>query len=136
MSTEAIAEAPTIISVLSQLQERARRLEEEAAALRSDVEQMARRLDTSPPVATYVVDGEEFTITEADVERVKSRLLRPHSKEAIYATALADKIGDRRQHLPRAEQERLFWENVEAIRAQAIADGTAIDDPVEAVDGD
>ncbi len=128
MSTEMVATMPA----LSQLQERIRRLEEEAATLRSDVEQMARSLESSPAVATYVVEGEEFTITEADVERVKSKLLRPHSTEAIHATALADKIGERRQHLPHAEQERLFWENVEAIRAQAIADGTAIDNPMEA----
>lgn len=136
MSTKAVAEAIAIMPVLSQLQERARQLEEEAAALRSDVEQMARIVEISSPVAAYIVDGEEFTITEADVARVKSKLLKPHSKEAIHTIALADKIGERRQHLPHEEQERLFWENVEAIRAQAIADGTAIDDPMEAVAGD
>jgi len=111
-------------------------LEEETAILRSNMEQIARSLESNPPVATYIVDGETFTITEADVERVKSKLLRPHSTEAIHTIALADKIGERRQHLPHAEQERLFWENVQAIRAQAIADGTAIDDPMEAVAGD
>ncbi|MEE8391347.1 MAG: hypothetical protein V3S14_11210 [Anaerolineae bacterium] len=130
MSTEAATLGP----ILNRLQERARRLEEEIAALRADVEQVARAY--SPPVATYVVDGEEFIITEADVARVKSELLKPHSEEAIHVIALADKIGERQRHLPPKEQERLFWENVEAIRAQAITDGTAIDDPREATLGD
>ncbi len=130
MSTEMTALWP----ILNRLQERARRLEEEAAALRADVEQVAHALDR--PVTAYVVDGEEFVITEADVARVKSELLRPHSEEAIHTIALADKIGERRRHLPPEEQERLFRENIKAIRAQAIADGTAIDDPMEAVVGD
>ena len=130
MSIEAVAVWP----VSSRLQKRAHRPKEETAALRADVEQMTRTFDR--PVATYVVDGENFIITEADVARVKSELLRPHSEEAIHVIALADKIGERRRHLPPEEQERLFWENVEAIRAQAIADGTAIDDPMEAVVGD
>ena len=131
MSIEAVAVWP----VLSRLQKRTRRPKEETAALRADVAQMTRALDR--PIATYVVDGEKFVVTEADVVRVKSKLLRPHSEEAIHIVALADKIGERRRHLPHEEQKRLFWENVEAIRAQAIADGTAIDDPIlYAVRGD
>jgi len=54
----------------------------------------------------------------------------------VKVLALADKIGELRRHLPPEEQKRLFWENIEAIRAQAISDGTAIDDPMEAVVGD
>jgi len=130
MSSEVVALWPT----LSRLQERTRRLEKEERALRAEVEHMPQALDR--PVATYVVDGEEFVITQADVVRVKSELLRPHSEEAIHVVALADKIGERRRHLSPEERERLFWENVEAIRTQAIADGTAIDDPMEAVIGD
>jgi len=130
MSTEAVAVWP----VLSRLQERARRLEEEVAALRADVEEVARAFDR--PAATYVVNGEEIIITEKDLATVRAQLTRPRSDKVVKVLALADKIGELRQHLPPEEQERLFWENVEAIRAQAIADGTAIDDPMEAVVGD
>lgn len=130
MSTEAVAVWP----VLSQLRERARRLEEEAAALRADVEQVAHAFER--PLATYVVDGEEFTITEADVAAVRARLVKPHSEEAIRELTLADKMAERHRNIPRAEREHCFWENVEAIRAQAIADGTAIDDPMEAAVND
>jgi hypothetical protein len=128
MSTDAVVLWPK----LSRPQERTRRLEKEAP--RSGVEQVTQAPDR--PVATYVVDGEKFVITENDVARVKSDLLRPHSEEAIHIVALAAKIGERRRHLPPDEQKRLFWENIEAIRAQAIADGTAIDDPTEAIVGD
>jgi len=127
MSTEATSLWPA----LSRLQERARRLEEEATALRADVEQVTHALDR--PVATYIVNGEEIAVTEGDVVTVRERLTQPRSDEVVKALALADKIGERRRDLPHEEQERLFWENVEAIRAQAIADGTAIDDPLEVV---
>jgi septal ring factor EnvC (AmiA/AmiB activator) len=117
-----------------QLQERIRLLEEEMAALWGDVEQVTRALDR--PVATFVVDGEEITITEKELAIVRDQLTRPRSDEVVKVLALADRIGEQRRHLPPEEQKRLFWENVEAIRAQAIADGTAIDDPMEAVVGD
>jgi alkylation response protein AidB-like acyl-CoA dehydrogenase len=127
MSTEATSLWP----VLSRLQERARRLEEEATALRADVEQVTQALDR--PVATYIVNGEKIAITEGDVATVRERLTQPRSDEVVKALALADKIGERRRDLPHEEQERLFWKNVEVIRSQAIADGTAIDDPLEVV---
>ena len=107
MSTETVALWP----VLNRLQERARRLEEEAAALRADVEQVTRALDR--PVATYVVDGEEFVITEGDVAAVRARLVRPRSEETVRELALVHKMAERHQEIPEAERERRFWENVE-----------------------
>lgn len=128
------SEATALGSILSRLQERARRLEEEAAALRADVEQVARALDR--PVATYVVDGEEFVITAGDVIAVRARLPRPCSDEAAQELALADKLAEREKDLPEAEIRRLIAEDIEAIRTEAIAKGIAIDDPMEAVVGD
>ncbi len=83
-----------------------------------------------------VVDDEEYLVTEQDLAAVRARLVRPHSEEAILTLALSEKLAERWRHLPAAELDRRFWENIEAIRAQAIADGTAIDDPMEAVIGD
>ena len=130
MADEAVALWP----VLSQLQERARRLEQEVAALRADLDQVADML--SRPVATYVVDGEEFIITEADMAAVRARLARPCSDEAAQELALADKLAERDKSLPEAEIRRLLAEEIEAIRAEAIAKGVAIDDPIEAVIAD
>lgn len=127
MSTE----ATSLWSVLSRLQERARRLEEEATALRADVELLTHVLNR--PVATYIVNGEEIAITEGDVATVRARLVRPHPEEAVRELALADKMAERHRSIPRDERESRFWENVEAIRAQAIAGGTAIDDPLEVI---
>lgn len=130
MSTETVALWP----VLNRLQERARRLEEEAAALRADVEQVTRALDR--PVATYVVDGEEFVITEGDVAAVRARLVKPRSEETVRELALIHKMAERDKDLPEEELRRRLWEDIEAIRAEAIAKGLAIDDPMEAVVGD
>ncbi len=132
MSTETVAMTPG----LSQLQERVRRLEEEAIALRSDVERMARIIESNPPVATYIVDGETFTITEADVSTVRARLIKPRSEETVRELALAHKMAERDKNLPEEEIRRRLWENIQAIRAEAIAKGIAIDDPMEAVIGD
>jgi hypothetical protein len=128
------AEKTIVCPLLSRLQERAQRLEEEATALRNDVTQMAQALDQ--PVATYVVDGEEYRLTAREVAAVRDRLIRPRPESVIRELALEYKIAERHRSDPPDERERRFWENIEAIRAQAIANGTAIDDPMEAVSGD
>jgi hypothetical protein len=127
MADEAVALWP----VLSQLQERARQLEQEMAALRVDLDQVADML--SRPVATYVVDGEEFIITEADMAAVRARLVRPCSDEAAQELALAHRLAEQDKNLPETEIRRLLGEEIEAIRAKAIVKGVAIDDPVEVV---
>lgn len=128
------AERAAVWPLLTRLQERTRRLEEEVVALRGDVKQMVQVLDQ--PVATYVVDGEEYVLTARDVAAAKAGLLKPHSEDAIRTIALSDKIAERQRDLARAELSRRFRVNVEAIRAEAMADGTAIDDPTEATIGD
>lgn len=120
--------------LLERLQRRAQALESEAAALRADVRQVVQALDQV--VATCHVDGEEYVITSGDVLAVRERLVKPHSEDAIYLVALSDKVAQRQSQWPVEKQKRHFHETVEAIRAQAIADGTAIDDPMEAVSGD
>lgn len=120
--------------LLERLQRRAQALESEAAALRADVRQVVQALDQV--VATYNIEGEEYVITAGDVLAVRERLVKPHSEEIIQELALADKMAERQSKWPAEKQKRHFWDSVEAIRAQAIADGTAIDDPAEAAIGD
>ncbi len=128
------AEKAAVWPLLARLQERTRRLEEDVVALRGDITQMAQALDQ--PVATYVVDGEEYVLTARDVAAVRDRLVRPRPEPVIRELALSYKLAERHRSDPTEEQERRFWDNVEAIRAQAIADGTAIDDPMEVVSDD
>jgi len=63
----------------------------------------------------------------------RARLVRPCSDEAARELALADRLAERDKNLPEAEIRRLLGEEIEAIRAEAIAKGAAIDDPIEAV---
>ncbi|MCX6031030.1 MAG: hypothetical protein NT169_17245 [Chloroflexi bacterium] len=115
-------------------QKQARARKDEAPARSADVSQVGQALDR--PVATFVVDKEEYVITAGDVVAVRERLVRPYSEEAVRELALAHKRAERHRNMPSVERERRFWENVEAIRAEAIAQGTAIADPIEAITGD
>jgi hypothetical protein len=127
----------TLLSTIEEMRNRAQRLEQEAAALRLELDQVATALsDETSVVARYVVDGEEYAITEADIARVRARLLKPRPPETLRELALADKIAGHVKMLPPEDQYRRFKENVEAIRAEAITDGTAIDDEREAAIGD
>jgi len=86
--------------------------------------------------AAYMVDGREVIVTEADVAAVRAQLTRSHSPAAVRELALAYKLVEQEDRLPEEEQDRLFWENIEAIRAEAIAAGTAIDEPTELLSDD
>ncbi len=130
MSADAVALWP----LLNRLEARAGRLEDEAAALRAEVREALRAFDR--PVATYNVDGEEYVITAGDVLAIRERLVKPHSEETIRELVLAHKMAERHRDVPPTERERRFWTNVKAIRAEAIAKGTAVDDPMEAVGDD
>ncbi len=88
------------------------------------------------PVATYTVDGSEVIVTEADMAAVRTQLTRPHSPVAVRELALAYKLAEQENRLPEEEQDQRFWEDVEAIRAEAIATGTAIDEPAELLTDD
>jgi hypothetical protein len=88
------------------------------------------------PVATYTVDDSKVTVTEADVAAVRAQLTRPHSPVAIRELALAYKLAAQEAQLPEEEQDRRFWENVEAIRSEAVVAGTAIDEPTELLTDD
>lgn len=120
-------------ATVEKMKRRVHRVEEEASALRSDLDEIIALLaDASQPVARYVIDGKEIVVTEADVAAVRSRLTRPCSNEASQELALADKLAAWLAQLPEGERRRRFRENIEAIRAEAIAKGIAIEDPREA----
>lgn len=120
-------------ATVEKMKRRVHRVEEEASALRSDLDEIIALLaGASQPVARYVIDGEEIVVTETDVAAVQSRLTRPCSNEAAQELALADKLAAWLAQLPEGERRRRFRENIEAIRAEAIAKGIAVEDPREA----
>ena len=127
-------EVVSVVPLLGRLQEHTRRLEAEVAALRADLNRMTLAL--ARPVATYKVGDAQITITEAEVEAVRAQLVQPYPQAAIRELALAYKLAEQEKMLSDEEQERRFWESVEAIRAEAIAKGVAVDDPRELIADD
>ncbi|MCX6030331.1 MAG: hypothetical protein NT169_13680 [Chloroflexi bacterium] len=115
-------------------QKQVRARKDEAPARSADVGQADQALDR--PVATYVMEGEEYVITAGEVVAVRERLARPYSDESLYELIVADKLAERNKRLPKQELRRRLQKTIEAIRAEAIAKGSAIDDPMEAVVGD
>lgn len=129
-----MVEKVTSVEYLNRLRERARRLEQEAAELRAEPDRLVETL--SRPVATYEVDGEKITITEADVEAVRARLIKPRSEETLRQLALIYKLAERLGKMPEEEVRRKIAADIEAIREEAIAKGVAIDDPAEVLVND
>ncbi len=74
----------------------------------------------------------DIEVTEEDMEQIRGQLVKPYSEEVIRTLALADKIVERIKDLPQEVQLARFQRNVEAIRAEAIAKGTAIEHEWEA----
>jgi len=119
-----VAERQRLQTVVDQLWERVARLEQETAEARADLSQVTDWL------------AAESEITDGDLARIRARFVKPRSEELVWRMARAEKLAVRIKRLPPAERRRQFETNVAALRAQAIADGTAIDDPQEAARGD
>ncbi len=127
----------TLIETVRILEQRAEYLEKEAAHLRQELAQVAQKLATesppeSPVVARYTIEGETYEITEVDVEAVRANLVKPWPDETIQELAVAKKMAKRHRHLSRKEKFERLFRTIEASRAAAIADGTAIEHEWEA----
>jgi len=119
------------------LQHQAERLVREATELRQEIARVAEDIiNPSSIVARYMIEGETYEVTQADVEAIRAELFKPATDEALYELAVAKKMAKKLRELPLDVRNRRFFETVEAIRAASIADGTAIDDEMEAVVND
>lgn len=124
----------TLLETVRTLERRAEHLEQEAALLRQELARIAAELAAaSPVVAHYTIEGETYEITEADVEAVRVRMIKPRSEETLRELALVDKMAARHKHLSREERVAQLHKIIEASRTAAIADGTAIEHEWEAV---
>lgn len=71
-------------------------------------------------------------ITQADLARIRAQLTRPRSETVIKVLALAEKLAGKLDVVPEEDRRRHWLATLEAMRAEAIADGTAILDEAEA----
>jgi hypothetical protein len=73
----------------------------------------------------------EANVTEADVALLHAQLIGPHKSSAVRELAQAYRLAEQEAALSEEEQARRFRENVEAIRAEAVAAGTTIEEPAD-----
>ena len=123
----------TLLQTIRLLEQRAQYLEQEAAKLRQELAQVADELAAaSPVVARYVIEGETYEITQAEVEAVRAKMIKPRSERTLHILLLAEKTAQRLQDLSAEEKHLRLEKAIEASRAIAIADGTAIENEWEA----
>lgn len=117
---------PTILQMLTALTERVERLEQALSA----------KNDTyDPVVATYERDDITFEVTQREADAMRKRLgkrSKPRSDDLIHEMVLIDKMtAYSRQNYSREESIAKFTNAIDVIRAEAIANGTAIDEAWE-----
>lgn len=127
----------TLLETIQTLQFQAERLERDASELRQALAHVAEVL-TSPSsiVARYVIAGETYEITQAEVEALRTGLARPWPDSSLYELAAVKKVAHTLSDRSAEEQNQYFVATIDAIRTAAIADGTAIDTEAEAAIGD
>lgn len=124
----------TLLETIQTLQHQAERLEQEAADLRHALARVAETLlSPTSVVARYVIEGETYDITQAEVEAVKSELTKTWAESALYELAAVKKVAKKLSEQSTQAQSQHFLKTVEAIRAQALANGSAIETEAEAV---
>ncbi len=118
---------------LNELRQRIERLEAEVAALRLK--------NGNPIVARYKIEGEEYLITQADVDRVKAETAEEGPIDDVtdkdwQIIALSEKLAERRKDEPPEVRYERSMRSFEAARAKIIAEGRGIDNEYEAAIGD
>lgn len=123
----------TLLNTIQTLQDRAEHLEAEASWLKRELARMAAAMvDPHTVVAAYLIAGEYYAITQAEVEAERARLARPHPDNILRELALIRKMAERHQDRPRAERSAHLQQIIAASRAAAIADGSALESEYEA----
>lgn len=123
----------TILQKLDLLSEQVKQLTREVASLKSGVHINEPH---DPVVATHVEDGITFTVTQSEAAAMRNSLRKKSTRrpdELIHEMVLIEKIAPHRQERYTEEELKTqFFETIEAIRAEAVENGTAIDEEWEA----
>jgi hypothetical protein len=119
-------------SEIDELRQRLDRVEAEIAAL---------RVNGNAVVARYEIEGEEYIVTQADIDRVKAETAEEgpidDTPDKVWETmALSQKLAERHKDQPREIRYTQSLRNFEAMRAKAIAEGKGIDDEYKIANGD
>ncbi len=127
----------TLVESLLALQNRAERLEKEAASIRRELVQITDSLAGFGVVVTrYEMDEHNLEVTESDVESAMSGLAKPWDDDAIYDLAAIKKLASEfREQSPQELRDGLR-QTIHEIRSEAEARGAMIDDDTEAALGD
>jgi antitoxin component of MazEF toxin-antitoxin module len=72
-------------------------------------------------------------VTDADLAQVRARLTRPRPELVVKVLALAEKLAGKLDSIPEVDRRHHLLATLEALRAEAIADGTAILDEAKVV---
>lgn len=127
----------SLLETIQTIKQRAERLEQEASELRRELARIAEVfINPLSVVARYIIEGETYEITQSDVEMARNELAKPWTESALYELVAVKKMARKLRERSPEEQNQHFYETVEAIRAAALANGTAIDSEAEAVIGD
>lgn len=127
----------TILQKLDLLSEQVKLLTREVASLKSvvHINKQANEQD-DPVVATHVEDGITFTVTKSEAAAMRNSLRKKSTRrpdDAIHIMVISKKLAAHRHaYYTDAERKQSILETVDAIRADAIADGTAINEDWEA----
>jgi DNA-binding FrmR family transcriptional regulator len=121
-----------LLETMQTLQLRAERLEQEAASLRQEFARVVESVaDPASVIARYESEEECYEITQAEIDAIR-RMIKPRAQRTLLTLALSNKMAGRHKDRSREEKVRRMTELIEAIRAESIADGTAIDNDDEA----
>ena len=117
---------------IDELRQRLNRVEAQIAAL---------RLNGNTIVARYEIEGEEYIVTQADIDRVKAEdaeegPIDGTSDKVWEMIVVSEKLSERRRDEPPDAGYERFTRNLEAARAKVIAEGKGIYDAHEAASGD
>ncbi len=113
---------------LADLSRRVERLEAEVAAL---------RVNGGRIVARYEIEGEEYIVTQADIERVKAEDAEEGPVDDVpdkvwEMIAVSEKLSERRRGEPHEVSYERSRRSFEQARAKIIAEGKGIYDEREA----
>jgi hypothetical protein len=119
-------------SEIDELRQRLDRVEAQVAAL---------RVNGNAVVARYEIEGEEYIVTQADIDRVKAETAEEgpidDTPDKVWEImAVSEKVRERRKNEPPQVSYERSKRSFEAARAKIIAEGKGIDDEYEVVSGD
>lgn len=117
---------------ITQLRERLDRVETQVSAL---------RMNGSAIVARHTIEGEEYTVTQADIDRVKAETAEEgpidDTPDKVWVImVMGEKLAEQRKDEPREVSYARSKRSFEAARTKIIAEGKGIDDEYEAAIGD